>query len=95
MSHQPPPLGIPSELEPKGFFSELTTSLYFIWEGINKKVGFYGQTGINQGASLTASDTNSPNTGDAITDAIIENLQTRVDELEARLNSSTGVGLIT
>ena len=40
-----------------------------------------------KGEELTASDTNTPNSGDATTDNIIANLQTRVDELEARLQA--------
>lgn len=99
MSHQvPPPTRVPKkfqeDIEVKGFFDDLLRSVYLIWSGLNVNVSFYGEEEVSQGAALTASDTNTPNSGDATTDAIIANLQTRVDELEARLDSTTGVGLI-
>jgi len=99
MSIPVPPLQIPEKIlndpDLMKYFDELTRTQYLIWSGIEKAVGFYGTDPVTQGAALTTSDTNSPNSGDATTDAIIANLQTRVDELEARLDSSTGVGLIT
>lgn len=52
-----------------------------------QKVGFYGVAAVTRPTALTGSDTNTPNTGDATTDNIIANLQTRVDELETKLQS--------
>lgn len=99
MSIPTPPTKLPQEIindpESRTFFEPLVNSIYLIWSGIEKFVGFYGTQPVSQGAALTTSNTDSPNSGDATTDAIIANLQTRVDELEARLDSSTGVGLIT
>ncbi len=41
---------------------------------------------------MTASDINAPNTGNAVTDAVIDNMRTRIDELEAILKA---LGLLT
>lgn len=38
-------------------------------------------------ADMTPSDINAPNTGNAVTDALIDNLRTRVDQLEAILKA--------
>lgn len=97
MSQAPPkflPEAIRKDPEMKAFFDSLLNSNYLIWEILNKNLGFYGATGVTKASALTASDTNTPNSGDATTDAIIANLQTRVDELEAALDSTTGVSLI-
>jgi hypothetical protein len=92
---QPPLIKVPREDELNRFFSEYLPAVYQLWVSVHQKVGFYNNPGIAKGAALTVSDANTPNSGDATTDAIIANLQTRVDELEARLDSSTGVGLFT
>jgi len=65
-----------------------------IGTGTAQEVGFYGATPVGQATAMTVSDTNIPNSGDATTDAIIANLQTRVDELEAMLDTTTGVGIV-
>ena len=54
-------------------------------------VAFYNTAPVAQPSALTASNTGTPNSGDATTDNIIANLQTRVDELESKLQS---LGLI-
>jgi hypothetical protein len=81
----PPPVYTPRELqkdpETKAFIDALLVSDRLVWTAVAKTLGQ---------ASLTASDTNTPNSGDATTDAIIANLQTRVDELEAILLSLGG-----
>ena len=104
LSANPPPQKLPASIlqdqESRVFFQSFIRSSYLIWERVGRGlkvsglVGLYGNTPIDQGAALTASDTNTPNSGDVTTDAIIANLQTRVDELEARLNTSTGIGVI-
>lgn len=44
---------------------------------------------LRPGAALTAASTAVANSGDATTDALINNLRTRVNELEARLQALT------
>lgn len=57
--------------------------------------GFYGTIPVAQAGMMTVSDTNSPNSGDATTDAIILNLQIRVDELEDMLSENFGgIGIV-
>jgi len=94
----PPPQRLPKAFlddpEVRLFMDALIKTVYFNWAGFDKAVGFYGNQPISQPSALTASDTNTPNSGDATTDAIIANLQTRVDELEAILDSSTGIGVL-
>ena len=97
---KPPPLTVPTEEERfDEFFRDLLSSLYQIWQrtgtqlAVTGNVGLYGVDPVDQAVAMTASDTNSPNSGDATTDAIIANLQARVDELEAGLDSSTGIGV--
>ncbi len=41
---------------------------------------------------MTASDINAPNTGNAVTDAVIDNMRTRIDQLEAILKA---LGILT
>jgi len=123
MSLNPPPVKIPDEFrknaEVQRFMDELLKSVYLIWAGIEKNVGFYGTDPVTQGAALTQAlttlshsnptvpdyaiqdlTTTSPfgfvsfNEGASVLKVII-NLQQRVNELEARLDSSTGVGLFT
>lgn len=48
-----------------------------------------------RGAALTAADAGTINSGDATTDAVIANMRTRINELEARLGSAAGHGLFT
>jgi len=73
----PPPVQVPLKLQDQSdvklFFNTLIKSNYLVWSNIITA----SQT------TLTTSDTNTPNSGDATTDLIIANLQTRVDELEA------------
>lgn len=61
--------------------------------GSAAKIAFYGGTTVARGAALTTADANAINTGDATTDAVIANMRTRINELEARLGSVTGVNL--
>lgn len=42
-----------------------------------------------KGAALTGADANAVNTGDATTDAVINNMRTRINELEARLQANS------
>lgn len=81
----PPPIYAPTGLltdeEIRGFFENLLKSDYLVWAALAKTLGQI---------AMTTSDTNTPNSGDATTDAIISNLQTRVDELEAALLSIGG-----
>lgn len=48
-----------------------------------------------RGAALTAANAGAINSGDGTTDAVIGNMRTRINELEARLGSATGHGLFT
>lgn len=61
--------------------------------GSAAKLAFYGGTTVVRGAALTAADAGIVNTGDATTDGVINNMRTRINELEARLGSATGVNL--
>lgn len=45
----------------------------------------------NRLPALTAADTNTINTGDATTDAVLNNMRTRIDELEDRLQSTNTI----
>jgi hypothetical protein len=62
-------------------------------DGANPMLSFYGGTKVVRGAALTAADASAVNSGDATTDAVINNMRTRINELEARLGSATGVNL--
>ncbi len=53
----------------------------------DQKFALWGVPPIAQPTALTAADVNVPNSGDATTDAIIANLQTRNQELETKLQA--------
>jgi hypothetical protein len=61
--------------------------------GAAPMVGFYGGTAVIRGTALTAADASAVNSGDATTDAVINNMRTRINEIDARLGSATGVNL--
>lgn len=61
--------------------------------GAAAKLAFYGGTTVVRGAALTAADAGVVNSGDATTDGVINNMRTRINELEARLGSASGVNL--
>lgn len=118
---QPPPSQIPKDFledpEVRKFMGDFLRTVYLLWEGMEKNVGFYGGTPVIQGSSLTAALTAithiAPGTPDYALQnltstspfgfvsqdegntvlSIIANLQTRVNELESRLDSSTGIGV--
>lgn len=50
-------------------------------------VGFYGETPSTQPAALTTADIGTVASGDATTDGVINNLRTRLGELESRLQA--------
>lgn len=56
------------------------------------KIAFFGATPVTKPAALTAADAGAVNTGDATSDTVIGNMRTRINELEARLQS---LGLVT
>ncbi len=56
-------------------------------------LGLYGITGVARAAAMTTADANTPNSGDATTDNIIANLQTRVNELQTALGATSGIGV--
>lgn len=51
------------------------------------EVGFYGVAPTTQPAALTAADSSAVNSGDATTDAVINNIRTRVNEIESKQQS--------
>lgn len=53
----------------------------------NDKLGFFGNAPISQPSKLTPSKTQTVNSGDPSTDEVIENLRTRVNELESKLSA--------
>lgn len=53
----------------------------------NQKLALWGQTPTARPAALTAANAGTVNSGDAATDAVIENLRTRLGELETRLQA--------
>jgi hypothetical protein len=61
---------------------------------VSTDVGLFGSTPVGQGGALTVSDAS---TIDVVYTAqeqtVLENVRTRVNELEARLDSSTGIGV--
>ena len=57
-------------------------------------VGFYSETPVVQASAMTAPDASAPDTGDAGTNALIINMRARINELEAMLDSTTGVGIV-
>lgn len=61
--------------------------------GAAAMLAFYGGTTVLRGAALTAADAGVVNSGDATTDGVINNMRIRINELEARLGSATGVNL--
>lgn len=50
-------------------------------------VGFYGTTPATKPTALTAADASVVNSGDATTDTVINNMRTRINELETKLQS--------
>lgn len=61
--------------------------------GTATKISLYGGTTVIRGAALTAADASAINTGDATSDTVIGNMRTRINELEARLGSATGINI--
>jgi hypothetical protein len=57
------------------------------------KLALYGGTRVARAAAMTAADAGAINSGDAGTDAVIANLRTRVNELAAMLNATTGINV--
>jgi hypothetical protein len=72
-------------------FSTLTGTR--IGTGATEKFGFYGNTPVARGAALTATNVTATDATIGTNDTITNNIRTRVDELEARLDAATGVGL--
>ena len=123
MSLNPPPVRIPEALmqdpETLAFMQELLRSIYLLWAGFEKNVGFYGTDPVDQAAALTTALTTITHTAPGTPDyaiqnltptspygfvsqdegntvlSVIANLQARVNELEAALDSSTGIGVIS
>jgi len=58
-------------------------------------IGFLGATPITRPAALTAADASAVNSSDATTDGVINNIRTRLGELEDKLGHTAGLGLIT
>jgi hypothetical protein len=52
-----------------------------------QKLAFYGATPVVRQAALTAADAGTVASGDATTDGVINNLRTRLGEIEARLHA--------
>lgn len=55
--------------------------------------GFYSATPVTQAAGLTAADATATDGTDATQDQLINNMRIRINELEAGLDATTGVGL--
>lgn len=55
--------------------------------GTNALLGFYGSSPVAKPSALTAADGNTVTTGDATTDAVINNMRTRINQLESKLQS--------
>ena len=64
-----------------------TTTGTQIGTGATQKLSFYGKTPIVQATALTAVDASAVNSGDATTDAVINNMRTRINELETKLSA--------
>ena len=122
MSLNPPPVKIPDsfkeDIEVQRFMDDLLKSVYLMWAGFEKNVGFYGTDPVVQASALTGQLTTVTHTAPGIPDYVIQdlttttpfgfvtkdegntvlsvivNLQARVSELEATLDSSTGIGII-
>jgi len=58
----------------------------------NSKIAFYGSTPVVKATALTAIDASALNTGDATSDTVINNMRTRINELETKLQA---YGLLT
>ncbi len=57
----------------------IPTSIFNVMTGDGEVIKLYRQE------NMTAADVNVPNTGNAVSDALIENMRTRINELEAML----------
>jgi hypothetical protein len=57
------------------------------------KLALYGGTRVARAAAMTAADAGAINSGDAGTDAVIANLRTRLGEVAAMLNATTGINV--
>lgn len=122
MSLNPPPVKVPDsfkeDIEVQRFMDELLKSVYLMWAGFEKNVGFYGTDPVVQASALTTGLTTlthtAPTPDYAIQDlttttpfgfvtkdegntvlSVIANLQSRVADLEAALDSSTGIGIVS
>lgn len=60
---------------------------------IGQTIGLFGSTPVNQAAAMTAATATVTNGTITNADIIINNLVTRVNELEAMLDASTGIGI--
>lgn len=65
--------------------SNTTTRVHGNLRHLGTNVGFFGAEPVARPSALTASDATAINSGDAGTDDVIENLRTRVQELESKL----------
>jgi len=70
------------QLSAKNIITDTTTGMQ-IGTGATQKLSFYGKTPIVQATALTVVDASAVNSGDATTDTVINNMRTRINELES------------
>ena len=74
------------EILAKNIITDTTTGLK-LGTATSQKLAVYGKTPVVQQSALTTVDASTVNSGDATTDTVINNMRTRINELETRLST--------